>query len=76
MSKRTRTVYEKMHNSELMNVAAIEVQQLLSSKNLSISEAIIVLDIVRHNWVHELIASDERRCRVLFGLGAESNESN
>ncbi len=72
MSKnRTRTVYEKVHNSELMNEAAKEIQWVLLSKKVSISEAIIVLDIVKHNWMHQLIATDSKITKVLFNLGAE-----
>lgn len=57
---RTRTVYEKLHNSELMNEAVNEIQQIILSKNVSISEAIVVLDLVRHNLMHELIATDTK----------------
>ncbi len=68
---RTRTVYEKMHNSELMNEAAVGIQQVLLSKNVSISEAIIVLDLVKHYWMHELIATDIKKDRVLFNIRGE-----
>lgn len=65
---RTGTVYERVHAHERMNDAAVEIQQIIFSKRLTITEAIVVLDVVRHNWMHELIETDERSTKVLFEL--------